>query len=183
MAKFSFLWETNGYNMLVEKIVVTPIDGVRNSGARLAWRDFAGAQYGNQCFGLIIDDLEFGDQLAAKNWNVKLRPPREEGDPAIYTLPVTIKWRNRDGSPARPVPKVGTKSDGRMTMYTEQTTSTIDGLRLDDITIKIEPYAGWDRNDPEKKAAHCETFYATVVIDELDRKWLSEAVQDETLPF
>lgn len=63
-------------------------------GARLIFKNFRGAEgryneAGDRNFSVRLDE-ETAEELAAAGWNVKRKPPREEGEDPLNHLPVTV---------------------------------------------------------------------------------------------
>src|SRR5689334_12528225 len=63
-------------------------------GARLIWKNFSGAKgrynaEGDRNFSLVLDP-DLADILEQDGWNVKRKPPREEGDDPLIHLPVVV---------------------------------------------------------------------------------------------
>ena len=68
--------------------------------ARIIFRNFEGrtSKYnpgGVRGFSVVLEDQDLIDKLVRDGWNVKQRPPREEGDEPLYHLPVTVSYLYR----------------------------------------------------------------------------------------
>ena len=73
---------------------------VQIDDARIIYRNFAGApskfnREGDRNFAVVIDDQDIAEALTEKGWNVKIKPPREEGDEPFMFLPVKVKFNDR----------------------------------------------------------------------------------------
>ena len=68
--------------------------------ARIIYRNFSGAaskfnREGDRNFAVIIPTEEQANALINEGWNVKIKPPREDGDMPFMYLPVKIKFSDR----------------------------------------------------------------------------------------
>ena len=68
--------------------------------ARIVYRNFSGVgskfnRDGDRNFSVVIDSQEIANRLAEDGWNIKVKPPREEGEEPFITLPVKIKFSDR----------------------------------------------------------------------------------------
>ena len=79
---------------------------VQIDDARITYKNFTGIgdkfnREGDRNVALIIPNEEIADELINdKNeydagWNVKVKPPREEGDEPFITVKVKVKFNNR----------------------------------------------------------------------------------------
>ena len=75
-------------------------DNVVIEDAHLIWKNFSGEETqfnraGNRNFNVIIDDLDFADELSRLGWNVKRKEARDEGDDPYYVLACTVSYKIR----------------------------------------------------------------------------------------
>ncbi|QBZ73607.1 hypothetical protein SEA_ROSAASANTEWAA_43 [Streptomyces phage RosaAsantewaa] len=143
--------------------------------ARIIFRNFAGneTQYnpaGRRNFSVVLTP-EVADKLEKEGWNVKRKPPREEGDDELCHLPVTVSFK---GIPPRLY--MITKSKKRRTMLDEETAELLDYAELELVDVIIRPY-DWEVNGNTGRKAYVKTLYATIREDELDLKYAD--VQDD----
>lgn len=136
-------------------------------GMRIVFRNFAGAEgkfnkAGDRNFALVLDQ-EQHDDLKAGGWNVKSKPPREEGDDWFLFLPVTVSFRGR------PPRLVMVSSRGR-TNLDEETAEMIDFAEIDNVDLIIRPY-DWEVNGNRGRKAYLKTIYVTIHEDDLDLKY------------
>lgn len=109
-------------------------------GARIVFRNFKGeaSQYnraGDRNFALVIDNQEFAQKLKDEGWNVKVRPPREEGaDPFVY-LPVSVSYRV-----SRLSPKVFLKRPRKDVLpIGENDIASFDDMEFTELKMVINP--------------------------------------------
>ena len=82
------------------KITFAPKGILQIDDARIIYRNFSGApskfnREGDRNFAVVIDDEDICDALVNDGWNVKIKPPREEGDNPFMFLPIKIKFNDR----------------------------------------------------------------------------------------
>lgn len=121
-------------------------------------------QGGERSFGVVIDDPEVAQQLAADGWNIKTRTSRDgsDGDDEHW-LPVKVKYRRRDGSPTIP-PKITIKTASNEIYYDEDNVKLLDGSELADVKLVINP-SYWETSDKRGITAYLKSMTATLVDD------------------
>lgn len=153
--------------------------------ARLIFRNFAGKAdnfnaAGNRNFSVVIEDAELAEQLKGDGWNVKMRPPREEGADPLYYLPVKV---NFGGYKPPKVYKVDLDMAGnqkRKIQLDEESIDCLDYAELKKCDLKISPYI-WEIGDKSGVKAYLSELYACVQEDELEA--LYGNVEDDGVPF
>ena len=117
---------------------------VQIDDARIIYRNFAGApskfnREGDRNFAVVIDDQDIAEALTEKGWNVKIKPPREEGDEPFMFLPVKVKFNERG-------PRVYLQNSlggrNRVTLD-EDTVGILDNVYITNVDLDIRPY-DWD---------------------------------------
>jgi hypothetical protein len=83
------------------KLSYGPRGVIQIDDARIVYRNFRGEgskfnREGDRNFAVIIPDQDIADELIAKGWNVKIKPPRDEDDAPFMYLPVKVKYDERD---------------------------------------------------------------------------------------
>ena len=74
-------------------------DNIIMENARVIFRNFAGkegkySRAGARNFCVIIDDPELAQRLADEGWNIRILPPRDEGDDPKHYLQVAVSFEN-----------------------------------------------------------------------------------------
>ena len=121
-----------------------PKDTLIIDDARIIWRNFSGvvSQYnrnGDRDFNLVIPNQEIADELLAdvneygNSWNVKVKPPMDEGgDPLMY-LKVNVRF-NQYGPPIYVV------SNGVQREIGEDEVGMLDRMSIEKVDLDIRPY-------------------------------------------
>ena len=143
---------------------------VQIDNARIIYRNFAGApskfnREGDRNFAVVIDDQDIAEALTEKGWNVKIKPPREEGDEPFMFLPVKVKFNDRG-------PKVYLQNSlggrNRVTLD-EDTVGILDNVDIINVDLDIRPY-DWDVQGKTGRTAYLQSICVTQEVDRfLDR--------------
>lgn len=138
--------------------------------ARIIYRNFAGApskfnREGDRNFAVVIDDQDIAEALTEKGWNVKIKPPREEGDEPFMFLPVKVKFNERG-------PRVYLQNSlggrNRVTLD-EDTVGILDNVDITNVDLDIRPY-DWDVQGKTGRTAYLQSICVTQEVDRfLDR--------------
>ena len=143
---------------------------VQIDDARIIYRNFAGApskfnREGDRNFAVVIDDQDIAEALTEKGWNVKIKPPREEGDEPFMFLPVKVKFNERG-------PRVYLQNSlggrNRVTLD-EDTVGILDNVDITNVDLNIRPY-DWDVQGKTGRTAYLQSICVTQEVDRfLDR--------------
>lgn len=147
--------------------------------ARIVYRNFTGAatkfnRAGDRNFALVIDDREIADALIADvnadgmGWNVKVKPPREEGDEPFMFLPVKVKF-NEYG------PKVYLRTNSKMVRLDEESVRMLDDIDIEKVDLDIRPSDG----EVQGKAYRTAYLQSICVTQRVDRFMDRYANEDE----
>lgn len=160
--------------------------------ARITFRNFAGApgQYnaaGQRNFHIVLPE-DVAQDLIADGFNVKVRPPREEGDSPFYHLKVNVKMDSKIP------PKIFIVTSKGRRQLTEDMMSMLDWADFANIDLIFSRYK---RDWPDGRTtvtAYLQTFFGTIREDELELRYadvpelessqsslLYEQVDDETI--
>lgn len=131
--------------------------------AKLIFKNFAGRpdkynQAGNRNFALIIDDPDTAQSMREDGWNVKIKPPREEGDAPFCYLPVSVVFP----TPERNFPLEITQfTKNGPVRLTEETVGLLDMARFDMCKVAIRPY-NWTTSTGSGVKAYLRTMHVTL---------------------
>lgn len=143
-------------------ITFAPNNILQIDDARIIFRNFSGApskfnREGDRNFAVIIPEQEIADALIADGWNVKIKPPREDGDTPFMYLPVKIKFNDRG-------PRVYLKSGSNIIRLDEESISCLDNVDIISVDLDIRPY-DWNVNGMEGRTAYLQSIQVTQEID------------------
>lgn len=124
--------------------------------ARIIWPNFAGrpdqfTREGERGFDLIIPNEEIAQEMIDdKNefgvgWNVKIKPPREEGDSAFIHMKVKVKFSGRG-------PNIQLVNGDVKRWLDEESVAMLDDIDIDHVDLDIRPYDGEGRFGPHRTA-------------------------------
>ena len=143
---------------------------VQIDDARIIYRNFAGApskfnREGDRNFAVVIEKHDIAEALTEKGWNVKIKPPREEGDEPFMFLPVKVKFNERG-------PRVYLQNSlggrNRVTLD-EDTVGILDNVDIINVDLDIRPY-DWDVQGKTGRTAYLQSICVTQEVDRfLDR--------------
>ena len=143
-------------------ITFAPNNILQIDDARIIFRNFSGApskfnREGDRNFAVIIPEQEIADALIADGWNVKIKPPREDGDTPFMYLPVKIKFNDRG-------PRVYLKSGSNIIRLDEESISCLDNVDIISVDLDIRPY-DWNVNGMEGRTAYLQSIQVTQGVD------------------
>lgn len=144
------------------EITFAPRDILQIDNAHIIFRNFAGEaskfnREGDRNFALRIFDQDVADKLLDLGWNVKIKPPREEGEDPFMYLPVKIKFNDYG-------PKVYLKSGSNRVTLDEESISCLDNIEIENADLDIRPY-DWDVNGKQGRTAYLQGGLITQKVD------------------
>ena len=130
--------------------------------AHIVYRNFKGegSKYnreGDRNFAVIIDDQDIADRLIDAGWNVKIKPPREDGDSPFMYLPVKIKFNDRG-------PNVYLMTGRRMNRLDKYGIACLDDVDILSVDLDIRSY-DWEVNGKEGRTAYLQSIKVTQNLD------------------
>lgn len=177
------------------KITFAPRGILQIDDARIIYRNFAGRgdkynREGDRNFSVIITDESIKDELLndvneyGAAWNVKIKPPREEGETPFMYLPVKLKFREFDKN-GRKLPKpIGPdlylRTGTNLNKIDFEDIAMFDDIDIETVHMDIRPYD----DVISGKAFRSAYLQSICIVQKLDRFAARYSTnEDEHLPF
>lgn len=143
-------------------ITFAPRGIVQIDDARIISRNFSGAaskynREGDRNFALVIPDDETANELIERGWNVKIRPPREEGEDPFRCLNVKVKFNDKG-------PAVYLRTNGVQNRLDEESVGILDHIDIQSVDLDIRPY-DWGVNGETGRTAYLQAIRVTQRVD------------------
>lgn len=156
-------------------ITFAPRGIVQIDDCRICFRNFSGRpdkynREGDRNFAIVIEDQEVADALIEQGWNVKIRPPREEGDDPFMYLTVKVKFNDRG-------PNVYLKTGRATNRLDEESVDCLDNVDILGVDLDIRPY-DWDVNGKTGRTAYLQSICVTQDTDRFASRF-----DDDEVPF
>lgn len=149
--------------------------------ARLLFRNFSGRESkynraGQRNFCVYIDDPEYAQQLIDEGWNVRVRPPREEGEAPRYYIQVAVSFDNIP-------PTIYMITKHKKTRLDEESVAALDFAEIRNVDLTIRPY-NWiiqegTKNEKSGVKAYLQSMYVVIDEDEFAEKYASDEYPQE----
>ena len=145
------------------RLTYAPRDILQIDDARIIYRNFAGRgdkynREGDRNFAVVIPDEDMANDLTKLGWNVKIKPPREDGDTPFMFLPVKVKFNDRG-------PNVYLKTGNVQNRLDEESVGLLDNIDIIGVDLDIRPF-DWDVNGKMGRTAYLQSIR---VIQDVDR--------------
>lgn len=165
---------------------IAPNGVLQIDDARIVFRNFAGAatkfnRLGDRNFAVVIEDQETYDALINEvnehgvSWNIRVKPPREEGELPFITLAVKVKFNDRG-------PNIYLTSGGRTIELNEDTIGMLDNIDIARIDLDIRPYDDVVSGKPFRAAYLLSMHVTQNVTDRFASRFRNE-IEDDIPPF
>jgi len=143
-------------------------DNIPLENVRIVFRNFEGRPdkfnpNGDRSFSLVLDE-EKAEMFEKLGFNVKRKPPREEGDQPFNHLKVKVSFRGR------PPRLILVTSKGRTTLD-EDTCDLLDYTDAENIDLIINPYKWKNPKGESGVSAYLHAIYLTAHEDVFMRKY------------
>lgn len=161
------------------ELTFAPRDILQVDNARIIWPNFAGAagtynREGDREFNLVIPTEEMADELVARGWNVKIKPPRDDDDNPFMFLKVKVSF-NEYG------PNIYLHSGNNVRPLNEETVGCLDRMNISHCDMDIRPY-DWEFNKKSGRTAYLQTLHVFQQVDRFAEKY-GDWVEEDTLPI
>ena len=150
------------------EITFAPRGILQIDDARIIYKNFSGIgdkfnREGDRNFAVIIPNQEIADQLIEEGWNIRIKPPRNEGEDPFMYLPVKIKFNGRG-------PSAYLVTGKRMNTLDEESISVLDDVDIASVDLDIRPY-DWviQEGTPNEKRGRSAYLQSIHVVQEIDR--------------
>ena len=164
------------------ELTFAPRNILQIDNARIIFRNFRGEggkfnKEGDRNFALVIPDEEMAEALQndtnqyGAGWNVKIKPPREDGDEPFIYLPVKVKFNDRG-------PIVYLQSGRNRVKLDEESISMLDEIDIASVDLNIRPYDS-EINGKPFRAAYLQSMYVTQEIDRFAARFAAEECPEE----
>ena len=158
------------------RITYAPRDILQIDDARIIYRNFSGKpdkynREGDRNFAVLIPDEDIANELSDRGWNVKIKPPREDGDDPFMFLPVKIKFNDRG-------PSVYLVTGNKKTPLNENTVSCLDDIDILSVDLDIRPY-DWDVNGKTGRTAYLQSIWVTQEVDRFASRMMDDEYPEE----
>lgn len=164
------------------ELVFAPRHVLQIDNASICFKNFRGEggkfnKEGDRNFALIIPDEEMAEALMndanqyGASWNVKIKPPREEGDTPFIYLPVKVKFNDKG-------PMVYLQSGRNRVKLDQDSISMLDDIDIASVDLDIRPYDN-EINGRPFRAAYLQSMCVTQDIDRFAERFASEEYPEE----
>lgn len=149
-------------------------DIIQVDDGRIIWPNFSGRETpfndkGKRNFNWKIEGAELADRLVADGWNVKIKPPREEGDEPFMHLAVKVNFEGWNP------PNIYLVSGNVTRKLDADTVGILDDIDIIKVNFDIRAY-DYDTPRGSGRAAY---LHAMQVFQRVDRF----SMQNDDLPF
>ncbi|MBE6724921.1 MAG: hypothetical protein E7576_06965 [Ruminococcaceae bacterium] len=154
------------------------------SNRNIIYRNFSGrtSQYnknGDLKFTIVIGDQDAAQMLSSYGWNVKVKPPRNEGEEPFCTLDVKIRL---DLDWARPKIKQFTR--GGSVWIDASNIKNFDDAEFETVDLVLRQYAWSNGRGESGISAQLSEMYARIAEGVLEAKWAEEeGPGEDALPW
>lgn len=163
------------------RVTYAPRDILQIDDARIIYRNFAGRgdkynREGDRNFAVLIPDEKLANELVERGWNVKIKPPREDGDTPFMFLPVKVKFNDRG-------PNVYLKTGDVQNRLREDSVGLLDNIDIISVDLDIRPY-DWviqegTKNEKSGRSAYLQSIRVTQDVDRFADRYASEEYPEE----
>ena len=151
----------------------------------IIYRNFTGRvdrQYnpmGRRLFTIVLDPMS-AQVFQRKGYNVKVAPPKDDGEEPTYTLKVGVRF---DLNFAKP--RIGQFKRGRKVPVDEGNIANFDNATFEEVNLVVRPYTYIDRSTGKDKiSAQVDEMSAYLASGVLEELWdLDDGPAEDDSPF
>lgn len=157
------------------------LDNIIIENAHIIFRNFSGRESkynraGDRNFCVFIDDLDTVNRLMDDGWNIRVMPPRDDGEEPRHYIQVAVSFKNFP-------PKIVMITRRKQTPLDEESIDTLDFAEIRAVDLTIRPY-NWviqegTRNEKSGVKAYLKTMYVTIEEDEFAEKYAASEFPEE----
>ena len=157
------------------------MDNIIIENAHIIFRNFSGRESkynraGDRNFCVFIDDMDTVNRLMDDGWNIRVMPPREDGEEPRHYLQVAVSFKNFP-------PKVIMITRKKQTPLDEESIDSLDFAEIRAVDLTIRPY-NWiiqegTRNEKSGVKAYLKTMYVAIEEDEFAEKYAASEYPEE----
>ena len=146
--------------------------------ARLVYRNFRGEgsrfnREGERNFSVIIPNDEIANALMNEGFNVKIKPPMEEGEDPFMHLKVKVNFNDRG-------PIVWLVSGNRRVRLDEDSVRRLDSIDIRSVNLDIQRgREKWEINGQSGYAAYLRSIEVIQEIDRFSARFAEEEHPEE----
>lgn len=158
------------------EITFAPRGILQIDDAHIIYRNFEGRgdkfnREGDRNFAVVIPDEDLANELVDLGWNVKIKPPREDGDDPFMFLPVKVKFNGRG-------PNVYLVTGDHQNRLDEESIGCLDNVDIIRVDLDIRPY-DWDVNGKTGRTAYLQAIRVTQDVDRFAERFAAEEYPEE----
>ncbi|MFQ7396497.1 MAG: hypothetical protein ACLRNW_01535 [Neglectibacter sp.] len=148
--------------------------------ARLLFRNFSGREQVQPRWTAELLRLDRRcrrrQKLIDDGWNVRVRPPREDGEEPRYYIQVAVSFENIP-------PTVYMITKRKKVKLDEESIDTLDFAEIRNVDLTIRPY-NWviqegTKNEKSGVKAYLRSLYVVIEEDEFAEKYVSDEYPEE----
>ena len=149
-------------------------------GVQITYRNFEGRQelynnLGDRNFHIVLDEPS-ANILESEGYNVKRKPPKEEGGDWFFTLKVKVNFKGRP-----PTVALISKTKQTRNSLDESLVMLADHADFESIDLEISPYDWKLKTGETGRTAYLQTFYGVLYESPLDQLY-AQYVEEGTDP-
>lgn len=159
------------------RLTFAPRNILQIDDARICFRNFRGEAHkynkeGDRNFALIIPDddivgaLQHDTNQYGACWNVKIKPPKEDGGTPFIYLPVKVKFNDNS-------PKIYLESGKNRVRLDEESVSTLDEIDILSVDLDIRPYDS-EVNGRPFRSAYLQSMVVRQNLDRFEARFAAE---------